>query len=61
MIASSGIGRRAGGAAPGLHALGRAAAELVELIGARRTRRATRVAHVALALIALVVWTLPLF
>lgn len=49
------------GAVPGLHALGRAAAELVELVGARRTRRATRVAHVTLAAIAVVVWTLPLF
>lgn len=49
------------GTVPGLLALGRAAAELVELVGARRTRRATRFAHVALAAIALVVWTLPLF
>src|SRR5690242_10585729 len=49
------------GAVPGLLALGRAAAELVELIGARRTRRATRVADAGLALVALVVWVMPLF
>lgn len=49
------------GAAPGLRALGRAAAEIVELVGANRTRRATRMAHAALATTALVAWALPLF
>jgi hypothetical protein len=60
-LAQIAVGVSVVGAVPGLRALGRAAAELVELVGARRTRRATRVAHAALAATALVVWTLPLF
>lgn len=61
VLAQIAVGVSVIGAVPGLRALGRAAAELVELIGARRTRRATRVAHVALAMVAAVVWMLPLF
>lgn len=49
------------GAVPGLASLGRAAAEMVELVGARRTTRARRVAHAALVLLAVVAWFLPLF
>lgn len=48
------------GALPGLLSLGRAAAELVELIGARRTRRATRVTQTFLGIAAVLAWTLPL-
>lgn len=55
------VGVSVAGAIPGLLALGRAAAELVELVGARRTRRATRVTHAFLGIAAIVAWTLPLF
>lgn len=48
------------GAVPGLRSLGRAAAEAVELVGARRTRRATRVAHGGLIALAGVAWVIPL-
>ncbi len=48
------------GALPGLLSLGRAAAEIVELIGARRTRRATRVTQTLLGIAAVLTWTLPL-
>lgn len=61
VLAQIAVGVSVIGAVPGLRALGRAAAELVELIGARRTRRATRVAHAGLAMVAVVVWMLPLF
>lgn len=55
------VGVSVAGALPGLFALGRAAAELVELVGARRTRRATRVTQAFLAVAAVVAWALPLF
>jgi hypothetical protein len=48
------------GAVPGLLSLGRAQAEMVELIGARRTRRASRVARAALIALCGVAWFLPL-
>lgn len=54
------VGISVAGAVPGLRALGRAAAEVVELIGARRTRRASRYAHAALAVLAVVTWAMPL-
>lgn len=49
------------GAVPGLASLGRAAAEMVELVGARRTTRARRIAHTALVALCCVAWFLPLF
>lgn len=48
------------GAIPGLRSLGRAAAEMVELVGARRTRRATRLARAALVALAGFAWLVPL-
>ena len=49
------------GAVPGLASLGRAAAEMVELVGVRRTTRARHVAHTGLVMLALFAWLLPLF
>ena len=48
------------GAVPGLLSLRRGAAELVDLVGLRRTRRATTLAKLSLALTSAVVWSLPL-
>ncbi len=48
------------GAVPGLASLGRAAAEMVELVGLRRTTRARRVAHAGLLALCAVAWLLPL-
>jgi hypothetical protein len=48
------------GAVPGLASLGRAAAEMVELVGVRRTTRARRVAHAGLVLLCAFAWLLPL-
>jgi hypothetical protein len=48
------------GAIPGLASLGRAASEMVELVGARRTTRARRVAQSALIALCCVAWFLPL-
>lgn len=54
------VGVSVAGAVPGLFSLGRAAAEIVELIGARRTRRATRLTQTFLGIAAVLTWTLPL-